>query len=105
LRKLRKILALCLISSMLVWALGFIIGSGVGITWALAELAAVLAPLSGILLIIMLATRLGAPIDEVRRRAGQTLKCIECGKPAVPNFSYCQYHLEIKRAEEDRDFQ
>lgn len=93
-----------MISSILVWILGFLLGSGLDLTWALAGFAAYLAPISAVVLIIMLITGLGAPMDEKRRRAGETLKCVECGRPAVPGSSYCRYHLDIRKEEDDRGF-
>ncbi len=101
-RRLRKILKICLISSMLVWTLGFLFGRGISLTWGLAGLAAYLAPISGVVLIIMLATGLGATQEEKRRKAGETLKCIECGRPSIPGSQYCRYHLDIIKEEEER---
>ncbi|MCD4700938.1 MAG: hypothetical protein K8S24_03685 [Candidatus Aegiribacteria sp.] len=96
-RKLRKILKICLVSSMLIWTLGFLFGKGVSFTWGLAALAAYIAPISGVILIVMLATGLGASPQDIRRKAGETLKCIECGRPSIPGSRYCRYHHDIMK--------
>ena len=103
LRRLRTILTICLISSILVWTLGFLLGSSRSFTWALAGLAAFLTPLSAVGLIFMHISGLGAPPQEVRRKAGDTLKCVECGRPSVPGSNFCRYHLDIKKEEEGRE--
>ncbi|NOQ21915.1 MAG: hypothetical protein GQ565_04605 [Candidatus Aegiribacteria sp.] len=100
-RKLRKILKICLVSSILIWTLGFLFGRGVSITWGLAGMAAYLAPISGVVLIIMLATGLGASQEEKRRKAGETLKCVECGRPSIPGSRFCRYHHDIMAEEQD----
>lgn len=102
LRKLRKILKICLISSTLIWTLGFLLGSSCSFTWSLAGIAGYLAPLSLVGLIIMFVSGLGAPPLELRKKAGETLNCLVCGRPAVPGSSYCRYHLDIRKEEEDR---
>ncbi len=93
----------CLIASILIWTLGFLLGSSMTFTWALAGLAAFLIALSAVGLIFMHISGIGAPPQEVRRKAGDTLKCIECGRPSVPGSKYCRYHLDIKKEEEDRE--
>ena len=90
---------ICLTSSILVWTLGFVLGKGISITWDLAGLAAYLAPISGVVLIIMLATGLGADPRDIRRKAGETLKCVECGRPSITGSKYCRYHHDIKNDE------
>ncbi len=94
-RKLRKILKICLFFSMLLWTIGFLLGKGMSLTWGLAGIAVYLAPISGVLLIVMLTTGLGASPEDVRRKAGETLKCVECGRPSIPGSRYCRYHHDI----------
>ncbi|MCK5117796.1 MAG: hypothetical protein KAR44_14460 [Candidatus Aegiribacteria sp.] len=94
-RRLRSILKICLSASILVWTLGFLFGKSVSLTWSLAGLAVYLAPLSGVVLLIMLLTGVGASQEEIRRKAGETLKCIECGRPSIPGSRYCRYHHDI----------
>lgn len=101
-RRLRTILKICLIASILIWTLGFLLGSSRTFSWALAGLAAFLITLSAVGLIFMQISGIGAPPQEIRRKAGDTLKCIECGRPSVPGSKYCRYHLDIKKEEEDR---
>lgn len=98
-RKLRKILKICLFFSMLVWTMGFLLGKGMALTWGLAGIAVYLAPISGVLLIVMLITGLGASPEDVRRRAGETLKCVECGRHSIPGSKYCRYHHDIMKGE------
>ncbi|MCK4806462.1 MAG: hypothetical protein KAT09_02385 [Candidatus Aegiribacteria sp.] len=102
-RKLRKILKICLVFSILIWTLGFLLGKGVSLAWDLAGMAAYLAPISGVVLIIMLATGLGASPEDIRLKAGETLKCVECGRPSIPGSRYCRYHLDIMKEEEERE--
>lgn len=101
-RRLRTILKICLIASILIWTLGFLLGSSRTFSWALAGLAAFLMPLSAVGLIFMHISGIGAPPQEIRRKAGDTLRCIECGRPSVPGSKYCRYHLDIKKEEEER---
>ena len=100
-RRLRNILKICLFSSILVWTLGFLLGKGVSFTWSLAGLALYLAPLSGVILIIMLVTGLGASQEDIRRKAGEVLKCIECGRHSIPGSRYCRYHHDIMTEGQD----
>ena len=93
--KFRNILKICLFSSILVWTLGFLLGRGMPLTWSLAGFAVYLAPISGVALIIMLTTGIGESVEEKRRKAGDTMKCIECGRPSIPGSSYCRYHHDI----------
>ncbi len=102
-RNLRKILRLVLLISIITWTVGFILGSGTEITWGLAALASYIAPASAVLLIGMAVTGLGEAPEVTRRKAGETLKCIECGRPSVPGSKYCRYHLDIMRDEEGRE--
>jgi hypothetical protein len=102
LRKLRKILKMCLFYGILVWTLGFLLGSGISFTWALASFSAYLAPVSGVILVVMMITGLGEAPQDTRRKAGETLKCVECGRPSVPGSKYCRYHLDIMKEEEER---
>ncbi len=99
-RRLRTILKICLIASILIWTLGFLLGSSRTFSWALAGLAVLLIILSAVGLIFMHISGIGAPPQEIRRKAGDTLKCIECGRPSVPGSKYCRYHLDIKNEEE-----
>ena len=78
-------------------------GSGMTLTWSLAKLAAYIAPASAAILIVMMLTGLGAAPQDIRRKAGETLKCIECGRPSVPGSKYCRYHLDIMKEEENRE--
>jgi len=103
LRKLKKIIKLCIVISILIWTLGFLLGSGMTLTWSLAKLAAYLAPASAVVLIVMMLTGMGAAPQDIRRKAGETLKCIECGRPSVPGSKYCNYHLDIMKEEENRE--
>ncbi len=100
--RLRNILKVCLVSSILIWTLGFLLGTGASLIWSLAGLAAVIAPISGVALIIMLATGLGASTRDKRLKAGESLKCVECGRPSIPGSRYCRYHHDIMKDEEDR---
>lgn len=93
----------CLIACILIWTLGFLLGSSRGFTWALACLSSFLIPLSAVGLIFMQISGIGAPPQEIRRKAGDTLKCIECGRPSVPGSKYCRYHLDIKNEEAKRE--
>ena len=99
-RKFRYILKICLFFSILIWTLGFLLGKGMSLTWSLAGIAVYLAPLSGVILIIMLITGLGATAEEKRRKAGETVKCIQCGRPSIPGSQYCRYHLDIINEEQ-----
>ncbi len=99
-RKFRYILKVCLFSSILIWTLGFLLGKGVSLTWGLAGIAVYLAPLSGVVLIIMLITGIGASQEEKRRKAGETVKCIQCGRPSIPGSQYCRYHHDIINEEQ-----
>lgn len=102
-RTLRKILKFCVIISILLWTLGFLLGSSVTLTWALASIAAYVAPISGVTFLIMMIAGLGQTQQALRRKAGETLKCIECGRPSVPGSKYCRYHLDILKEEENRE--
>jgi hypothetical protein len=102
-RSIRKILRVVLTLSILLWTVGFILGSGKELTWGLASLAAYTAPISGVLLITMALTGAGEAPQVTRRKAGETLKCIECGRPSVPGSKYCRYHLDIMKDEEQRE--
>jgi len=95
LRKLRKILKICLVSGLLLWTLGFLLGTGMSLTWTLAKLAALLAPISGVVLAVMMITNIGAAPQDLRRKAGETLKCIECGRPSISGSRYCRYHHDL----------
>lgn len=101
-RNIRNILRICLTLSILVWTAGFIVGSGSELLWSIAGLAAYIAPISAVLLIIMALTGMGESVKEARRKAGETLKCIECGRPSVPGSKYCRYHLDLMKDEEQR---
>ncbi len=101
-RRLRKILKMCIVLGILVWSLGFLLGSGISFTWDLASFAAYLAPVSGVILVVMMVTGLGEAPQDIRRKAGETLKCVECGRPSVPGSKYCRYHLDIMKEEEER---
>lgn len=101
-RKLRKILKIFIVYSVPIWTLGFLLGKGVSLTWGLAGVAAYLAPISGIILIAMLIAGLGIAPQDVRRKAGETLKCVECGRPSIPGSRYCRYHHDIMKEEEER---
>ena len=100
-RRLRNILKICLFFSVLAWTLGFLFGKGVSLTWSLAGLAVYLAPLSGAVLLVMLLTGLGSTQEERRRKAGETMKCVECGRPSIPGSRYCRYHHDLKNEEQD----
>lgn len=100
-RRLRSILKICLYASILVWTLGFLFGKGVSLSWSLAGLAVYLAPLSGVILLVMLLTGLGASQEEKRRKAGETLKCVECGRPSIQGSRYCRYHHDIMNETQD----
>lgn len=93
---------MCFVFSVLIWTLGFILGTGVAFTWSLAGFAAYLAPISAVVLIVMTVTGLGEAPQDTRRKAGETLKCVECGRPSVPGSKYCRYHLDIMKEEEER---
>ncbi|RKZ10253.1 hypothetical protein DRQ25_03565 [Candidatus Fermentibacteria bacterium] len=99
-RRFRNILKILLFSSILVWTLGFLLGKGTSLTWNLASLAVYLAPISGVILLVMLLTGVGATHEEKRRRAGETLKCIKCGRPSIPGSQYCRYHHDIMSEEQ-----
>ena len=101
-RRLRKILKMCLVFGVLIWTLGFVLGSGMSFTWSLAGFAAYMAPISGVILLVMMLTRLGEAPQDTRRKAGETLKCVDCGRPSVPGSKYCRYHLDIMKEEEER---
>jgi len=102
LRKLRKILMMCLVFSILIWTIGFVFGKGISITWGLAGFVAYLAPISGVVLLIMLFTGLGASPEDIRRKAGETLKCVECGRASISGSKYCRYHHDLIKEEEER---
>jgi len=99
-RRLRNTLKILLFFSILVWTLGFLLGKGMSLTWNLASLAVYLAPISGVILLVMLLTGVGATNEEKRRRAGETLKCIKCGRPSIPGSQYCRYHHDIMSEEQ-----
>ena len=100
-RRLRNSLKILLFFSILIWTLGFLLGKGMSLTWNLASLAVYLAPISGVILLVMLLTGVGATNEEKRRRAGETLKCIKCGRPSIPGSQYCRYHHDIISEEQD----
>lgn len=99
-RQMRMVLKLCLFFSIVIWTAGFLLGKGTPLTWNLASVAAYMAPIFAVLLIIMLVTQLGATQEDIRRKAGETLKCVECGRPSVPGSRLCRYHLDIIKEEE-----
>jgi len=103
LRNFRNVLRICLTISILLWTLGFILGKDATLFWSIAGLASYVAPISAVLLIGMALTGLGQAPQEARRKAGETLKCIECGRPSVPGSKYCRYHLDLLRDEEGRE--
>lgn len=100
-RSFRRILRVVLMISVLLWTAGFILGRGVGMTWALAGMASYVAPLAALVLIIMALTGMGEAPQVTRRKAGETLKCVECGRPSVPGSKYCRYHLDVMSEDED----
>jgi hypothetical protein len=102
LRKLRNVLRICLILSILLWTTGFVAGSGMTLLWSIASLASYVAPVSAVLLIAMALTGTGESVQAARRKAGETLKCVECGRPSVQGSRYCRYHLDIMKDEEQR---
>jgi hypothetical protein len=103
LRRVRKIIKYCLFFSILLWTLGFLLGRGVSLTWGLATLSAYVAPASLLILIIMFATGLGAAPQDVRRKAGETLKCVECGRPSIPGSRYCRYHHDLMKDDQEME--
>ncbi len=94
-RRLRNFVRILLFSSILLWTLGFLLGKGISVTWSLAGLAVFVAPLSGVILVTMLLTGLGATQEEKRRKAGEILNCVKCGRPSIPGSQYCRYHHDI----------
>lgn len=77
-------------------------GSDLALLWSIAGLASYVAPAAAVLLIVMSLTGAGQSVQEARRKAGETLKCVECGRPSVPGSRYCRYHLDIMKDEERR---
>ncbi|MEN8209938.1 MAG: hypothetical protein ABFR50_11885 [Candidatus Fermentibacteria bacterium] len=100
-RSIRSILKIVLFSSVLAWTLGFLLGKGMSITWDIAGLAIYLAPLSGVILLIMIVTGIGATQEEIRRKAGETIKCVRCGRPSIPGSEFCRYHHDIVSEEKN----
>ncbi len=101
-RNLRNILRICLTISILLWTAGFIVGSRMSLLWSIAGMASYVAPVSAVLLVVMALTGTGESVQAARRKAGDTLKCVECGRPSVPGSKYCRYHLDIMKDEEQR---
>jgi len=74
-------------------------GSDFTLLWSIAGLASYIVPAAAVLLLIMSLTGTGQSVQEARRKAGETLKCIECGRPSVPGSKYCRYHLDLMKDE------
>ncbi len=88
---------------MLLWTIGLLLGRDVTFVWGLAKLMAYIIPISAVALIAMMVSNLGAAPQDIRRKAGEILKCVECGRPSVPGSKYCRYHLDLMKQEGDRE--
>ena len=100
-KEVRTVLRVALFASIVLWTVGFLLGPDAGLTWMLASLSAYVGPASAVLLITMMITGMGATQRERRKKAGETLKCVECGRPSVPGSRYCRYHMDIMKDEEE----